>query len=427
MSPIVEYGPFLSGYVSSVDGTRIGRQAIGPGSTDVAIDQRTGIVFRRRGSATVFDTYGSNVGLLEAKWSSKFRQMFALNSPSLSDGYRTLAALVTNDSLREGTLYFRSTNSGGSNQQPCLSYGNLDYTSVYMSYHRANVPTYFSTHFGGVYAGAKAWDIIMSPLWTEHATIRFTRCNDNHRRRLLFPGSRRVLQASGKVVAPNRWGTPAQWDTGFNDAVGSGYNKERIRPLGPMGSAFPVRYSSTQGGAVGNPGPIDGKSGALYSVVPRYADGSYGAPYIPNPVLDLVAVDPAHPTTGATYPNGVLSVTLKVPVMHGDVVARIVCRTQWVDLSTTPQPALSPYLLYVVGSIENNTAMDFVDRATNAGITDDPTIIRYDRVMAPRARTAWTMDGRVVFGGELAPSPCAIQLNPWRVKTASGPPEVFTY
>src|SRR5213592_2815264 len=63
------------------------------------------------------------------------RKVFELSSPSLADGYPTHAVLFQNEELdsagadtqRRGVLYWRSTNSTGTNQQLGLEFGSTHY------------------------------------------------------------------------------------------------------------------------------------------------------------------------------------------------------------------------------------------------------------------------------------------------------------
>lgn len=451
-----DYGPFWDGYVCAVDDTRVGLNAIASESFDVGIDPAGGFTYKRAGSATAFDVFGSPAGLLESKFTARARDIFSLKSRSFTDGYGNLACFYTNDATLEGALYFRSSNGGGTNQQVGKSYGD---------FHRSRA---------SVQGGGTAWNQQVEPLWCANGTTPFTRLATAAQRRLVFPGSRKLLQVGGRVYGSNRFGTPVMWNGAFNDATGSGTQKERLRPMGPTGSVFPVRrlsaaqttitfaatatisgttlvtvpstagilvgmavsasggtgsvaagttviqpitpttFTLSAAGTNGTPatvtlvgGALKGTYQAYYSIVPLYDDGSYGMPYVdPAGTMGLVTVDASNP--GKTYS----SVSLLVPQMHDGVVARIVCRTPWADMSSGSFVVPDPYTIKIAGVLNDNISGLFVDTGDDASLVDNTQIVRFDWIMPPRARSVWTMDGRIVFG-DLAPNPAAIMLAPY--------------
>jgi hypothetical protein len=91
-------GPWVGGYTSSVPpffarpdqlvGEPTGQDT--NSSRDCVIDPFTGGVSKRSGCLIQDDTETAGVtttGLLNAKWGAKSRKIFALDSPSMDDGY----------------------------------------------------------------------------------------------------------------------------------------------------------------------------------------------------------------------------------------------------------------------------------------------------------------------------------------------------
>lgn len=381
MNDWYDFGPFFDGYVAATDKTRCGPRAMTEDSFDAGVDQATGALYRRPGSATVFDA--GNAGLLESKWGARARQVIEMLSDSFSDGQPNVGVLYTDDADKEGTFYFRSSNGAGTNQQIGKSY---------------------STTHRSAMAGT-VWNFQMVPLWTQHATDIFTRCKSIAQRRVLMAGSRRVLRSGKNVIAPNRLGTPVVWNGRFNDATGSGSEKEFVRPLGPLGPVFPVRRTGVPA-AVAN-SVWKGAEAAYYAVVYEFEDGSRSTPYIGAGTLGLVTVDAANPANRYPY------VSLFIPPGPRDCVARIICRTNKWDTSAASYTVEDPTALFVCGVIRNNSQTAYNDYVgSDADLRERPDVIMLDKAMPPCARYCTTMDQRVLFA-DLAPNPCAIQLAPY--------------
>lgn len=376
-----DIGPFTDGYVAAVDREKVGPNAITDDSFDVYVDPTTYAICRRGGSLTKFDAGAA--GLLESHWGARARHAFALEAPSLSDGQPTLACLFTDDTDKEGELWWYSTNGAGTQQVIGKSYGST---------HRAS-------------AASTVWNFQMIPLWTEHATQTFTRCVNDLSRRVVMAGSRRTLRGGNNVIAPCRYGTPVVWNGRFNDATGSGSEKEFVRPLGPLGPVFPVRRYSVPASASNS--VWKGAEAAYYAVVYEFEDGSRSIPYIGGGTLGLVTIDSSNPTNRYPY------VTLFVPPGPRDCVARIICRTNKWDTSAASYTPEDPTALLVCGIIRNNTQTLYNDDVGNdADLRERPDVIQLDKAMPPRGRHCWTMDQRVVFA-DLAPNGAAIQLAPY--------------
>lgn len=389
---VADYGPFTDGFVAAVDRTKIGRNSIGPDSLNCGVDPATGVVYRRKGSQIVGDNYAAMAGLLEGKFGAKGRHLVQFASKSLADGVPTYSCLFTNESTKLGQLYYRSTNGGGYNHVIGDEYGAV---------HRDNTIT-------------SVWNLQMIPLWTESAQT-FTRAKNVAARQAMMAGSRRVLEMNGRIYAPNRYGTPMMWNTRFNDTTAAGTEKNRIRPSGPLPVIFPPRRLGATVAATG--GIFKGEHIAYYAVVPQFEDGSYGAPFIGGNGLGLIQVGAA----ATLYSN----VQLNIPPGPEGTIRRIVCRTTMVDTSA-PYAAPDPYTLKICGVVNNNTASTFYDDTPDSGLSDNAQVIRYDYIMPPRARTLWTMDGRVVYG-DLSANPAAIILAPYSANNSYLDTTTYTY
>lgn len=384
-----DYGPFFSGYVGSRERHLIPLDAVSEDSTDLRLEPLTGKLARRPGSAVVGDTFSALVGLLESKWAAKGRQVVELDSPSLSDGYPTRGVLFTDDTDKEGLFYFRSTNSGGSNQVIGKSFGSTHY------------PTAAST----------VSNFKMTPLWTENGTTIFTRCIDATQRKVFCPGSRKTVKVGNWRAFPSRFGTPARWNERFNDATGSGTENERITTTGPIPPLWAPKLGTLPSSSTD--GPWLGSDQFYMAVVFQFEDGSYSAPFLPQGKnatltsgLGLVTVDSVNPTT--RYPYIPLA---DVPVGYEGVIRRIVLRSPKVDSTATPYVAPDPTDLRIWEVINNNTSTTL--NSTNgldSSLVENPQVVRPDMTMPPRARFMTVFDQRVVVG-DLANSPVALFLN----------------
>ena len=96
----IRYGPwhgsFRSGTAFECPRTHLA------GTIDYRYIPRTGRWKRRKGATQKFDTFGSSVGLLPAKWSSKCRQLDELGGDKTSNGIPSLIALLTKETIASG-------------------------------------------------------------------------------------------------------------------------------------------------------------------------------------------------------------------------------------------------------------------------------------------------------------------------------------
>lgn len=376
----VEYGPFDHGYVAALDRTRVGRRAITEDSRDCGIDPMTFAVTTRPGSAVKFDTAGALVGLLEAKFGSRLRQLLVMESLSFQDGEPNLAGLWTDETDKEGALWWRSSNGADSNQQIGKSYSLT---------HRSKTTL-------------TPWNLLMIPIWSEHATDKWSRCKDSAQRKVVCSGSRKVLRVREALVAPNYQGTPLWHNGRFNDATGSGSEKEYVRPLGPMGPIFPIRRTGVS--ASSSQGTLIGKDTFWIGYCYQYENGETSEMHIPTAPI---TVNSGASTTQYEY------VSLFVPPGPPDCVARLIFRTNKWDGSAGTPTVLDPTVMLFSDVIRNNfqTSYNYYG-GDDDHLRDRPDLYHPDLIMPPRARNVCTMDGRIVFF-DLKINTAVIQLAPY--------------
>jgi hypothetical protein len=375
-----EYGPFTDGYVASVDRSRIGRKAISEDSRDVGIDPQTFAATSRPGSAVRFDTAGALVGLLEAKWNARVRQFLQFESDSFQDGEPNIMGLWSDETDKEGQVWWRSSNGADSNQVVGKSYGTT---------HRSKT-------------NVTVWNFLMIPLATEHATDKWTRCKSTAQRKVVFSGSRKVMRVGKGLLAPNKQGTPVWWNGRFNDSSASGSEREYIRPLGPMGPIFPIRRTGVSAVSAGG-GTWVGADTVHYGYCYQFENGEFSDMYISSVAL---TVDVGTPAGQFDY------VSLFVPPGPPDCIARYIFRTNKWPVGT-PTSANDPRVLLYSGVILNNYQTAYDDfGGDDDSLRDRPDIYRADLIMPPRASSVCTMDGRVVFF-DLKINRSVIQLAPY--------------
>lgn len=420
-------GPFTGGYVSSVPAfmareDQLWGQQDGSdpnSSRDCFIDPFSGGVSKRLGCAIVGDTVspstasGSEVaGLLSAKWGAKARRFFALDSPSLTDGYPTRAVLYgedTNagfpatDSGFQGTIYFRSTNGGAAlpNRQLLKEFSTSYYAGTYDGAHDADdfrlrvVPIWIESGDGvynrGQFTGTAGTDPFMH---------QFTSC-----------GSRSVVQTQNWLYSPNLRCTPWRWNKRFNDGTGS--EVTRIFPTGPFGPLYPPTATTPAADTSGTSWS-DGDTFYI-SVIFRFEDGSCSLPFIPRAPgptltsgLGLVTVG----TIGGgsryrymTYSN--------IPLGPEGTIERIICRTNKQNrTSANDNITIAALDLRVVGVLKNNVQTSYIDfGGDDDSLKEDEDVVRFDLLCPRRARYIGTGDQRVLVSYTL-PNTGAIMLAP---------------
>lgn len=167
--------------------------------------------------------------------------------------------------------------------------------------------------------------------------------------------------------------------------------------------------------AANSDGGWKGKDRFFIGVAYRFEDDSIWMPTqprFPNPLLsnglDLVTVDSANPEVSYT------SITrTNLPIPPKGVKSLVLLRTDKIDSSVDDNLQLNPTGFKVVDEVPAGTTsyVDYKGDDTALVLDVEQYFIRYDHIMAPRARYIFGGDMRVChgYGGS---SPCAIVLAP---------------
>lgn len=393
-------GPWR-GCVSSRARDRLKANEIGPDSTNWWIDPEDGRATRRLGSLLIGDTqsgsgWGTEVsGILESAWGARAFQVMELPSPSLSDGYGTYGIVYADEADKEGLFYFRSSNSGGSNQVMCKSYGTTHYALAASTAVRMKIPA----------------------VVVEGGSGKYIRHEDALARRFQIAGTRKAMQIGGRAYFPSATGTPLAYNMRFNDATGSGTEIERVYPWGLPPPMFPPELDTLPGSQAAVTPFKDGD--AFYVTVAfEFADGTVGPAFAIRPNATTAAkggtVKIGTPGAGQYYPSITLKNVAIGPQMPVPVVARRVYVSVKENLAaaTTKLTTASEFTLYAAARISNNTSTsvqlfggEFVTLETDVELT-------FRHRWPPRAQIAVPVDGRTLLGGAIRPNPLAIILAP---------------
>lgn len=421
----VDRGPWKGGYSDSVPpfmakpDQLVGLQGVPyNGSRDAVIDPYTGGVGRRFGCATLNDTVvnGAEVsGLLNDKWSARCRKLFAIDSPSISDGYPTLAALYGNDTGKRGTIYINATETGATNnalknyslleefRYGAPAYTNLASTTGSSNYRMKVVPMFYDSGLGLYNRGSTDWSSVGGTY-------------NRLRQQILCAGSRSVLQTQNWLYAPNLYGTPWRWNKRFNYDESSTSQDVRIFPTGAWSPLFPPQLD-TLPTAINGSTWVEGDT-FYVSVVFQFEDGSYSMPCLPRPIqgslltsgLGLVTVGTITATPTNKYPYLRYK---NIPIGPEGTVARILLRTPKQNrTAVTDTITVSPLDLRVLGVLRNNTQTTYDDyNGDDNSLLEDNEVVRYDHVLPRRARYIGTGDQRAIVSYTL-PNNAAIMVAP---------------
>lgn len=384
------YGGPFRGVQYSVDRDRIALDRLsGLDTSNVQMDPLSGCFLRRGGSQVTGDVHAALVGLFESKWSSKGRHMIELVSPSLTDQLPTHLYLVSNETDNTGTIGWRDTNTGSNRQL------GQDMTA---------------SHYPSD-AGTNLAEFIMPPqkvVPTSGNAIGMTRAVDVTQRKVLAPGSRRVLEMGDELFMPNFSGTPSAWNKRWNPTA-SGNETCRIRPWGYMPPAWipDVAFSSAGGDFV---------SGDKFYIAVSYLyeDGSHGPLVECRPVGAIHTAGYGLVSVGAGGPFKLMTVT-NLPIGEDGVVGRHFWRSPKV---TTGNPNIRDMRLLT--TILDNTTTTFtwndgLDFGLEPQYDKDlvnlltGAILRRDYQWCPRARLAGRFDERAAVA-YVRPNPGAFTI-----------------
>lgn len=351
------------------------------------VDPIEGKLMRREGAAGV----GSATGLLETVVGNSTpygRQILALDSPTLTDGYPTHAVLFLDEAKGYGWLYWRSTNGAG---------------------YDLNLGENFSTTTYSITASAIP-NMKWIPLWYESlpaltgsglttgATV--SRGANEITRRFLLSGSRRAIQIGNDLFWPGYTGTPARWDRRSNDTT-TDTQVERLRPTGMIPPLFPPTFTTADITATATVSPWKENDQTYYSLAFVDESGEVSMPYIPS---TTALANPA-----GMYGNYYGKVTVPVgankyyPFLRLKNVAigpfgtkaRLILRCPKVD-STLAGAQPNRLDLRIAGIINDNVSTTFDDyNGNDLGLVENPSLVRLDRKWPDRARYLFPFDQRV--------------------------------
>ena len=429
-------GPWRGGYTSAVAQFLASPdQLVGAvsgsdtnSSRDVVIDPFTGGVSRRSGVTKVNETLDANkletVGLLNygAFNTIRTRKVFAIDSPSLSNGYPTLAALFgsddasnpgasfpTIDTGHNATLWLNSTNTGASTTA-LKNYSLLEEFENNLTY--SNTPSAKAT--------AADYRVRVVPIWYESGNGVYNRgaltgvgSTSQYNQQLLACGSRGGVQTQGWYYSPNLRATPWRWNKRFSESSAVGTEVIRIYPTGPFPPLWP--FDVAVGTLSANDSPWVAGDTFYISTIFQFEDGSYSAPFIPRSInttltsgLGLVTVGTI--ASGNKYKY--LAYT-NIPLGPEGTVARVLLRTPKQNrTAVTDAITAAPLDLRVIGVLRNNTQTAYDDYGgSDTTLLEDEDVVRVDYVLPRRARYIGTGDQRVLVSYTL-PNTAAFMLAP---------------
>ena len=390
-------------------------------SRDCFIDPVSGGVYKRPGLTVVNDTVsgGAEVtGLLNKKWGAKSRKFFALDTPSMSDGFPipavlygedTNAGFPTADSGFPGTIWAGSTNSGAS-------------TNALKNYSLGEEFAMGDTYGDpATEPNASDYRFKMVPIWIDsgdgvynRAALTGTSGTDKFMQQFMTCGSRSVMQTQNWLYAPNLRCTPWRWNKEMNESGTVGSRTFRLYPTGPFGPLFPPTATTPSA----DTSVTNWEDGDTYyiSVVFQFEDGSYSSPFIPR----------APQATGLTAGLGLVTVGTiaggnkyrhitysNIAIGPKGTIARVLLRTPKQNrTATTDKLTLEPLDLRVIGVLRNNTQTSYVDfGGDDDSLLEDNDVVRFDLVCPRRARYIGTGDQRVAVAYTL-PNTAAIMIAP---------------
>jgi len=398
------------GYVCTAPRTDVPPNALTGPSSDWLVSNRR--LRRRPGSAIFGDTLSAGVevtGILPAKWAALCRRIVAASLKSLSDGYRTLLALFTEEAtLHAGQLAFRNTNGTPSWRTVGAEWSATHYPSAPTAQPNLSVvPFVYRNQWGG---------------------LTLTRLKTELERRYLAAGSRNILQVGDEIVFPNYSGTPLRWNGRYNTATNSGSEKCEVFPTGLIP---PLQVpTATAGTDLGTTvGPWKGSDAFFYTVLFENERGEWSAFPIPRP--------PNSAWVG--YEGfGFFQVGAATPTHYFDRITlsgiacgppgtrrRQILRTTKVDVAATSGAVFPPLAsLGICGTLDNNTETVLIlDDSNDLSLNFDPRIIEMVQrglQWPPCARHLAHFDGHLSVA-DLRPNPCALILAPWSGGQANAP------
>lgn len=411
------YGFPWKGYIASVPVNQgppdkaMGLPAsVGTASSNMVFDPSDGKFIRRYGMAVV----GGTSGILEDGTGeltvARCRKVFSLDSPSLTDGYPTHAALYTEEGNHKGCLYLRSTN------------GSINYVLG----QEFSATNHYTADRAGT-AVTNNWKVV--PYFRTSgsgAATDWGRLNTLALRAFPFAGSRNCLEVGDQLCFPDLDTLPMRWGKRYNESSGAvaGTDNLRLTPLGHLPAPPTVIVTS---GTLQAGGSWLATDLFYISVAFEFADGSITPFAIPRDRNDDLAS-----SWGTHMPDGLMKVNIdngvastnaytyltwsQIPKGPDGTVARRLYRTPkragsgTATASTGAAPAVLDLRLTAI--IPNNTQTTYQDPNGNdlSLIAIDP-VAEFGKSLCPAARYMWQADNRI-FVGYTKKNPLAIILWP---------------
>lgn len=347
-------------------------------------------------------------GILPAKWGALCRRLIAAKLRSLSDGYRTLVGLVTEEATaKAGQLFFRNTNGTDSWRTVGAEWSTTHYPAAPTAQPNLSVvPFVYENQWGGV---------------------TLTRLKTELERRYLCAGSRDVRAFGDDICWPGYTGTPMRWNGRFNTATDSGSEKCEVFPLGlipPLQVPTPITGTDLGTSTVG---PWKGDDAFFHTLVFENERGEWSMWPIPRPPNSVAVgyVGFGYFKVGTTLHYYDRVTLINVACGPPGTRKRHIMRTTKVDTAATSGAVFPPLTsLGICATIENNSETSVVlDDANDLSLNFDPRIIEMvERGLQwpPRAQLMGRFDGHATIG-KLRPNPAALILAPWNNGTINAP------
>jgi hypothetical protein len=323
----IPYGPWKGSW-QSISAELVSREyavaasgTAGVASVDFLYLPRSGTWKRRSGTTIQFDSFGSPVGLLPAKWSSKARQMDEFLSSSISDGVPTTVSLVSRETISSGlddgrfsNVYIRDQ-ANSTNYTLCSEFGDSTYPDPGSTQSYRVVPLWYDSGEGGLTRGVTEFD-----------------------RRFLVSGSRRMQKVGNWRYFPSFHGTPIRW----NEEIAGGLTQSFLASsdITTFGTEWGTNGAATQWQAIQTPNDST-------SYAHRHGDvGSYNFDLGLNGSLDTsinswtisyrARYEGTAPTAGATIAFSLTrNETSGTPKKASANIDATALTTSWTDYTTT--------------------------------------------------------------------------------------------
>ena len=350
----------------------------------------------RRGGCSIA---AGSTGVLETAIANSTpygRQIIALDSQSLSDGYPTWLVVFLDEAKAFGWLYWRDGSTD-------LNFAEKDYAAAH----------YPPTNLVGA-------EYICIPVAYEANGTGLTRGINELNRRFFVSGSRRVLPMGRDLYSPGSTSSPSAWrGRRWNVSSSSGTEPCRFGPTGLIRPLHPGRFvTANQPAEQAASAPWKNGDQFFASVAFINESGEVSMPYMCSGAagtnrtnefvteFGLVTI----PGTAGMYRTHLLCEN--VPIGPGGTMGRLMLRSEKVD-STLAGAFPNRLVFKVCGIIRDNTTTTFKNElGSDLSLVDAPEMVRLDRKWVERSRYHFPFDQRVAACGNLRQNPYAIVVAP---------------